>query len=266
MENRIDKLFKKLKSNDETAVIPFIPIHWPETNKTVKIVELALEAGAHAIELGVPFSDPMADGATNQLAYQEALENGSNMEELFKIVADLRQKKIAKPIIAFSYFNPIYQYGLENFVTKAKEVSLDGVIIVDLPPEESEYFSKLSIKHNLYQILLLAPTSTDIRIKNVAKQARGFIYCVSVSGITGVRENFSSDLESFVQKIKEQTDVPVVIGFGVSSKAHVKFISEVAEGAIVGSAFVESIRSNQSHDQYGKITEFIQNLVEVNNE
>ena len=266
MTNRIDMLFNKLALNNETALIPFVPINWPSPNQTVEIVEEALNAGAHAIELGVPFSDPLADGATNQLAYQEALKNGANVQELFKIVNNLRDKNVSKPIIAFSYFNPIHQYGLNNFVNKAKEVGLDGVIVVDLPPEESEVFSKLCIKNNLHQIFLLAPTSTDARIKNVAKQAAGFIYCVSVSGTTGVRENFSQDLIHFVKKIKQQTEVPIVIGFGISTKQHIKFVSKIAHGAVVGSAFVESIRANQKGDQSGKISEFIQNLVEVNNE
>ena len=134
--NRIDALFNTLSLNNETALIPFIPINWPSADQTIQIVENALDAGAHAIELGVPFSDPLADGATNQLAYQEALNNGASMQELFKIVQDLRIRKIEKPIIAFSYFNPIHQYGLQNFANKAKEVGLDGVIVVDLPPEE----------------------------------------------------------------------------------------------------------------------------------
>tara|TARA_Y100001970_G_scaffold272472_1_gene369223 strand:- start:7870 stop:8697 length:828 start_codon:yes stop_codon:yes gene_type:complete len=266
MTNRIDILFNELSLNNETAVIPFVPISWPSPNQTEEIVEEALNAGAHAIELGVPFSDPLADGATNQLAYQEALKNGANMQELFKIVNNLRNKNVNKPIIAFSYFNPIHSYGLKNFASKAKEVGLDGVIVVDLPPEESEMFSKLCINNDLHQIFLLAPTSTDIRIRNVTEQASGFIYCVSVSGTTGVRENFSQDLIHFVEKIKQHTEVPIVIGFGISSKQHIEFVSKIANGAVVGSAFVESIRANQEGDQYRKITEFIQNLVEVNNE
>ena len=266
MTNRIDILFNELKLNNKTALIPFVPINWPSSNQTVQIVEEAFNAGAHAIELGIPFSDPLADGATNQLAYQEALNNGANMEELFKIVNNLRNKEINKPIIAFSYFNPIHQYGLKNFTDKAKEVGLDGVIVVDLPPEESEIFSQLCINNDLHQIFLLAPTSTDARIKNVTKQATGFIYCVSVSGTTGVRDNFSQDLIHFVEKIKQHTEIPIVIGFGISNKQHIEFVSKIANGAVVGSAFVESIRANIKDDQYGKITEFIQNLVEVNNE
>ncbi|MAX11310.1 MAG: tryptophan synthase subunit alpha [Chloroflexi bacterium] len=266
MMNRIDALFNTLSLNNETALIPFIPINWPSADQTIQIVENAFDAGAHAIELGVPFSDPLADGATNQLAYQEALNNGASMQELFKIVQELRDRKIEKPIIAFSYFNPIHHYGLQNFANKAKEVGLDGVIVVDLPPEESKIFSELCVENNLHQIFLLAPTSTDARIENVTKQATGFIYCVSVSGTTGVRENFSQDLIHFVEKIKRHTQVPIVIGFGISSNKHIKFVSKIADGAVVGSAFVESIRANQEKDQYVKITEFIQNLVEVNNE
>ena len=266
MMNRIDILFKETLSSNETALIPFIPINWPKADQTIQIVEEAFNAGAHAIELGVPFSDPLADGATNQLAYQEALSNGANMEELFRIVNTLRRKGINKPIIAFSYFNPIHHYGLQNFVNKSKEVGLDGVIVVDLPPEESEIFTKLCKKDDLHQIFLLAPTSTKKRIKKVTEQATGFIYCVSVSGTTGVRENFSQDLIHFVDNIKQQTKVPIVIGFGISSKKHIEFVSKIANGAVVGSAFVESIRANQAGEQYGKITEFIQNLVEVNNE
>jgi len=266
MMNRIDTLFNTLSLNNQTALIPFIPINWPTADQTIQIVENALDAGAHAIELGVPFSDPLADGATNQLAYQEALNNGASMQELFKIVETLRNKKIEKPIVVFSYFNPIHQYGLQNFVNKAKEVGLDGVIVVDLPPEESKIFSELCSENSLHQIFLLAPTSTDARIENVTKQATGFIYCVSVSGTTGVRENFSEDLIHFVEKIKLHTKVPIVIGFGISSKKHIEFVRKIADGAVVGSAFVESIRVNQEKDQYGKIAEFIQNLVEVNNE
>ena len=266
MMNRIDILFKETLLSNETALIPFIPINWPKAEQTIQIVEEAFNAGAHAIELGVPFSDPLADGATNQLAYQEALSNGANMEELFRIVNTLRRKGINKPIIAFSYFNPIHHYGFQNFVNKSKEVGLDGVIVVDLPPEESEIFTKLCKKDDLHQIFLLAPTSTKKRIKKVTEQAAGFIYCVSVSGTTGVRENFSQDLIHFVDNIKQQTKVPIVIGFGISSKKHIEFVSKIANGAVVGSAFVESIRANQAGEQYGKITEFIQNLVEVNNE
>ncbi|MDG1990647.1 MAG: tryptophan synthase subunit alpha [Dehalococcoidia bacterium] len=264
MNNKIDKLFDKLKVDKSIALIPFVPINWPSKEDTVSIVETALNAGAHAIELGIPFSDPLADGTTNQNAYQEALKNGANINSLFQIVKKLRNNKIEKPIIAFSYYNPIYKFGTELFLKQAQESGLDGVIVVDLPPEESQKFSILAKKYNLHQIYLLAPTSDMNRIKLVAKQATGFIYCVSVSGTTGVREDFSDELINFISQVKKQTDLPIAIGFGVSKKKHIDFIANIADGAIVGSAFVENIRNSSSADRSFKISEFVKNLVEVN--
>lgn len=264
MENKIDELFHRLRANKSTALIPFVPINWPSKEDTVSIVEAALNAGAHAIELGIPFSDPLADGTTNQNAYQEALENGANVSNLFQIVKKLRNKKIEKPIIAFSYYNPIHKFGTELFLKQAQESGLDAVIIVDLPPEESHQFSKLAKKHNVHQIYLLAPTSDTDRIKLVSQQATGFIYCVSVSGTTGIREDFSDALVHFISKVKKYTDLPIAIGFGVSKKKHIDFIANIADGAIVGSAFVEEIRNSSYSDRSLKITEFVKNLVEVN--
>ena len=264
MNSRIDQLFINLKKNKQFAVIPFIPINWPGTDDTISIAEKALSAGADAIELGIPFSDPLADGVTNQLAYQEALKNGSKVDNLFKIVDKLRTRNIKKPLIAFSYFNPIYRYGIEKFMINAEVSGLDAIIIVDLPPEESIDFSQLAKKHKIHQIFLLAPNSNEKRIESVIKLASGFLYCVSVAGTTGVRDNFSTDLETFVNKIKTKTDIPIVIGFGISKKEHIKFIKKIADGAVVGSAFVETIRNSNNENQRDlKISEFIHNLVEV---
>jgi tryptophan synthase alpha chain len=263
VNNKIDKLFDKMRADKSLALIPFVPINWPSKEDTVSIVETALNAGAHAIELGIPFSDPLADGITNQKAYQEALENGANVSNLFQIVKKLRNKRIEKPIIAFSYYNPIYKFGSELFFKQAQESGLDGVIVVDLPPEESHQFSILAKKHNVHQIYLLAPTSDIDRIKLVAQQATGFIYCVSISGTTGTREDFSDELVHFISKVKKQTDLPIAIGFGVSKKKHIDFIANIADGAIVGSAFVEHIRNSSNTNRSSKITEFVRNLVEV---
>ena len=241
MMNRIDTLFNTLSLNNQTALIPFIPINWPTADQTIQIVENALDAGAHAIELGVPFSDPLADGATNQLAYQEALNNGASMQELFKIVETLRNKKIEKPIVVFSYFNPIHQYGLQNFVNKAKEVGLDGVIIPDLIVEDSSDLLAYSKEYGVGLIFLMSPLCSPERIHRIVNASHTFIYLISSLGTTGMRQTIRSELADLVANIKAVKPVPVVVGFGISHTDHLKTVCSFSDGAVVGSYLIKQI-------------------------
>lgn len=240
MISRIEKTFKELKKKGRKAFIPYIMAGDPSLDKTKETVLLLEECGADIVELGVPFSDPLADGPTIQRASERALKNGVTLRKVISHVKDIRQTTRI-PIVLMTYFNPVFKYGVENFIKNAKIAGVDGVIIPDLPPDEAKDFIKLSREAALDTIFLLAPTSTEDRIKKVIKVSKGFIYYVSITGITGTTLLLDGSMEVLISKIKRYTDKPVAVGFGVSTPEEASAVARVSDGVIVGSAIVKKL-------------------------
>lgn len=242
--NRIDATLKATTESNKIALAPFITVGFPNIDTSVNIAEAILRSGSDFLELGVPFSDPMAEGPTIQQTSSQALEQGVNVGTCIKVVKRLRDRAIEAPLILMGYFNPFLQYGQNEFVRDAANAGVDGLIVPDLPCEEATTFNQLCQDHNLHLIPLLAPTSTNERIEQACKHASGFIYCVSVTGVTGARANLRNGVVQLVNRIRRYTDLPVLVGFGVSTPSHVKEIGRSADGVIVGSALLDAINKS----------------------
>ena len=240
MTSRIDKTFKRLKKEGKKAFIPYIMAGDPSLQRTKDIVLLFEKCGADIVELGVPFSDPLADGPTIQRASERALKNGVTLRKVISLVKDVRQKTRI-PIVLMTYYNPVFKYREDDFIKDAKDAGVDGVIVPDLPPDEAENFIKISKKTSLNTIFLLAPTSTEDRIKKVIRASSGFIYYVSITGITGAALLLDGSMEVSISNIKKYTDKPIAVGFGVSTPLEATAVAKVSDGVIVGSAIVKRI-------------------------
>ena len=241
MQNRIDTKLRALRDSGQTALVPFITIGFPDVSTSEALAEVILDSGADMLELGIPFSDPLADGTTIQRTSFQALRQGVNLGTSLEVLRRLRSRGVEAPLIFMGYFNPFLRYGLERFVQDAAEEGLDGIIVPDLPPEEAGYFNELCGAHGIHLIPLLAPTSTDQRIALACEAARGFIYCVSLTGVTGARRELASGISDLVSRIRRQTQLPVLVGFGVSRWEHVKAIGQFADGAVVASALLDAV-------------------------
>ena len=262
---RISQVFSHLKEQDRKAFVPFITAGDPDLATTTKLLAELARAGAGIIELGVPFSDPMADGPVIQRASERALENEFGLDEIFQLVEQFRRES-ETPIILFSYFNPLLQYGFKRLCQEAKRVGIDGVLVTDLTPEEATEFSAELRAHDLDMIFLIAPTSTDVRLRLVAKHASGFIYAVSRAGVTGTRQSVSSEAEKLVRRMRAFSDLPIVVGFGISSPSQVAEVEKYADGVVVGSAIVAEIeRAKGRDDLVAHIGEFALSLMPVLN-
>ncbi|MSQ24774.1 MAG: tryptophan synthase subunit alpha [Dehalococcoidia bacterium] len=240
-EGRIERRFAELKAEGRTGLIAYLTVGFPSVEATLQLVPAVVEAGADMIELGVPFSDPLADGATVQRASQAALAQKVTLETCLQVCARLRQRLPLVPLLLMGYYNPILALGVERFAQKAREAGADGVIVPDLPPEEAGPLLAACRSHGLRVIFLLAPTSTDERMEQVGRVASGFIYCVSLTGVTGARTALPADLSSFLSRVRRRSPLPLAVGFGVSSAEHVRTIGKHAEAAIVGSALLNAI-------------------------
>jgi tryptophan synthase alpha chain len=241
--NRIDQKFIELKSRKQKAFIAFITAGYPNLSTTAKLVIELEKKGVDIIELGVPFSDPLADGQVIQEASGYALQKGANLVKILDLVRKLR-KNTNLPICLMSYYNPIFCFREKHFVARAVAAGVDGVIIPDLPIEEAKGFIDYANKKGLANICFVAPTSSVARIKAISKIARGFIYYVSLTGVTGSRRNLNPDLKFSLAKIKKITLKPVCVGFGISSADQVKEVAKFADGVIIGSAIVGKIKEN----------------------
>lgn len=253
--------FKELKKKGRIALVNYVTAGDPSPGLTADLVIKLADSGADIIELGVPFSDPMADGPVIQLASERALKKGTTLGMVLEIVRRIR-KKSGVPIILFGYYNPFFKYGLERFSRDAAQAGADGVLVVDLPPEEAGEFKVHLDRAGLDLIFLLAPTSTGERIGLVAKNASGFVYLVSVTGITGVRPDMDYSLEDLTSEIRQHTGLPVGVGFGISSPEQVSRIAAYADAVIVGSAIVRIIEKHgENRDElFEELSGFVNGL------
>jgi tryptophan synthase alpha chain len=237
--SKIERTFERLKSKGQAALICYLMAGDPDLETTEALVIKMAESGADIIELGVPYSDPLADGPTIQAASQRALQKGVNLREVFKLAQ--RLEGIAAPVVVMTYFNPVFRYGLKAFAEDCQRSAIAGVIIPDLPPEEAGPWMREARKRKLDTIFLAAPTSPPERIKRVSQFSRGFIYYVSLTGVTGVQERLSIELQPAVRRIREQSQKPVAVGFGISTPEQAGEVSRFADGVIMGSAIVKII-------------------------
>jgi len=262
MKNRIDKKFKQLKNEKRGGFIPFIVAGDPNLETTKDLILLLAEMGASVIELGVPFSDPVADGVTIQASAERALQNSVGVKDVLRTVAEVRAEGCETPVILFSYFNPILQFGLEKLASEMKTVGADGILITDLIPEEAEDYRKILAEKDLALIMLAAPTSSDERLKKICDKASGFVYAVSRAGVTGARSDLSHDAETLIERLRKLTDLPIAVGFGISTAAQMKEVWRYADAAVVGSAIVKEIeRSADSPDIVKNVREFVEGLL-----
>ena len=248
---RIANKFRELAKAGELGLIAYITAGDPSLEASEKIVLAAAEAGADVIELGVPFSDPLADGPTIQRASERALRAGTTLAGVLGLVRRLRAHTQA-PLVLFSYFNPILQMGLEKFADAAASAGADGVLATDLTPEESAEYREVMRSRRLDTIFLAAPTSTDARLAQIAGVSSGFLYVISRTGVTGVRESLPEELPGLVRRIRKFTSLPIAVGFGISLPTHVTVLGGIADAAVVGSAFVAEVEKAGSADAAAK--------------
>ena len=257
---RIEDAFSKLKRERRKGFIPFITAGDPDLATTEQLLITLANSGATIIELGVPFSDPMADGPVIQRASERALKNDFGLPEILDTVARVR-KQIDTPIILFSYYNPLLQFGLQRIAEAAKEAGLDGVLVTDLTPEESGEFEAELHAVGLDMIFLVAPTSTDERLQLVAQHASGFIYAVSRAGVTGARSRVSAEAEKLVNRMRRFSELPIAVGFGISNADQVRDVQRYADAVVVGSAIVaEMERLSDAQDLPQRIGQFLAEL------
>jgi tryptophan synthase alpha chain len=238
--NAIDTVFAALKARGETALIPFMTMGDPDLKTSVALVQAAEAAGAHMIELGVPYSDPLADGPVIQRASERARKNRIGLTDCMAVASKAREQGVTMPFILFTYFNPALQLGLERFFDLLKEHGFSGVIIPDLPLEEDAETRAFAESSGIHLIPLVAPTS-QARVERIAAQAKGFVYCVSSLGVTGVRSSFHDGIDDFLRTVRRAATVPICIGFGISSREHAERFAGQADGVIVGSAIVRQV-------------------------
>jgi tryptophan synthase alpha chain len=258
--NRIDKKFRELKKEHKKAFIAFITCGYPNLSVTEKLILEFAKIGVDIVELGVPFSDPLADGPVIQQSSQEALKKNVHLIDILNLVKRAR-KVVDMPICLMTYYNPIFCFGEERFCERAKGSGVDGVIIPDLPPEEGRPFIKCANKAGIDVIFFLSPTSSLERIKFISRVSKGFIYYVSLTGVTGMRKTLPGELISSIAEIKKHIHKPVCVGFGVSNPFQVKQICKLADGVIVGSAIVKKIKDNiGAPDLIKRVSAFVRSL------
>ena len=246
--NRIKKTFDKLYKDNKKALGIFVTAGDPDFESSLKLVTNLPDNGADFLEIGMPFSDPMADGPSIQLSSQRALKSGMNLNKCLSLIKIFREKNSHTPVILMGYYNPIYKFGKEKFIKNCIELGVDALIIVDLPPEEDDEFYFESEKNNLSMIRLVTPTTDEKRLKKVLLNATGFVYYVSITGITGTQAPDIKNVEDNIKKIREVTDLPIVIGFGIRSPTQAALMSEVSDGVVIGSAVVDLIKKTLDND------------------
>ncbi|MBL7208628.1 MAG: tryptophan synthase subunit alpha [Dehalococcoidia bacterium] len=233
--SRIDSVFSR---PGRTSLIPYVTVGYPSIEATLKVVPLLASSGCDIVELGIPFSDPLADGVTIQKASFCALENGVTPHICLEVAKEL-SRKVSIPLVFMTYFNPVFNYGLEEFCGNCANSGVSGLIIPDLPPDEGSELEAVSRRRDIDLVYLLSPTSTEERIRLVADRSRGFIYLVSVTGVTGARNSLPADLQAFVARVKQVAKQPLCVGFGISTPEQARQVADVADGVIVGSRIIQ---------------------------
>ncbi len=258
--SRIAAAFARARAEGRIAFMPFLTVGYPDFETSIRLVRAMVEAGADAIELGVPFSDPLADGPTVQRANQAALAAGATPRMAIDAVRQLRAAGVEQPLILMGYCNTFLAYGEERMILDAAEAGADGFILVYLPPEESDETVARCRAKGLDLIYLVAPTSDDTRIAEITRRASGFVYCVGVVGVTSAREALAPELPAFLRRLRERTDLPLAVGFGISKREHVVALRGLADGAVVGSAIIDIIESSPRSEREKRVRDYVEVL------
>ncbi len=237
---RIQAVFARAKAEQRAAFMPYHAMGYPDRAQTLEVIRTLGDVGAELFEIGIPHSDPLADGPTVQTATYTALTQGTTVADCLAMCRELRTAGMEQPFCAMTYYNPLFAYGVQRFVDDAAAAGIDGLIVPDLPPEEAEELEAACRQAGLATIYLLAPTSTEDRIRSVASHSTGFIYLVSVTGITGVRSDLPPDLADFVARVRRHTNLPLAVGFGIATGEQAAAVARIADGVIVGSALVKA--------------------------
>ena len=259
-EQRIRHMFDIVREQNRPGLIVFVTAGFPDMDTTLELVPALVAAGADAVELGVPFSDPLAEGPIIQESSFRALQNGTSLDDCLKATEILRDKIPDTPLILMGYYNPIYSYGLVSFTDRCQQSEVDGLIVVDLPGFEATPMAAECKTRNISMIPLLAPTSTDASIRDSCSGASGFVYCISVTGVTGVRDQVSDRSFDLLDRVKTHTDLPLAVGFGISSRAHVEEVGNNAEGAVVGSALIKVMLDSPREELVERASLFVAGL------
>ena len=258
--SRIDTTFAKLKQSNRKALIPFITAGDPSPELTVPLLHALVDAGADVLELGVPFSDPMADGPTIQRASERALKLGVSLRSVLNMVAEFRKQDATTPVVLMGYGNPIESMGWEVFAQRCAEVGVDGALTVDFPPEESHDAFEHLQRHNIAPIFLLAPTTNETRIKQVAKLARGYVYYVSLKGVTGSGSIDLSAIEDKMPQLRKHIELPIGVGFGIRDAMTAKAVAKLCDGVVVGSRIVQEIEDSTAQNVVENVSRLVQEL------
>jgi tryptophan synthase alpha chain len=261
--NRIVAKFAQLKSAQKKGLVVYIGAGDPNLQATRDLTLAFDQAGVAVVELGVPFSDPLADGLVNQLAAQRGLESGTTPPKLLATIAEIREQSQV-PIVLYIYFNLIHKVGLEKFIADCAQAGVDGLLVLDLPPEESDNYEALMRKHGLCHIYLVAPTTPEDRMEKIVKRGSGFIYYISREGVTGMQTSVASNLSSQVAKLRSHTSLPIAIGFGISNPEQAKAVASEGDACVVGSAIVNQIAANgKSPELVAKVGAFVKSLADA---
>ena len=258
--DRIAQKFKQLDGEGRTGLILFLTAGCPDLEATLELVPALAEAGADCIELGVPFSDPLADGTTIQASSFQALGNGVTLDSCISLVARLRDRLPDTPLVLMGYYNPILSYGLQRFGDDAHRAGVDGVIVADLPSDEAGPLLEVCVPRGIHIIPLLAPTSTDQRVERACRVASGFIYCVSLTGVTGAREELPGGVFKLIERVRRHTELPLAVGFGVSRREHVESIGRYAQAAVVGSGLIRVIMDSPREEMVDRARRYVREL------
>lgn len=258
--NHLEAELKRGSQSDPVRIAPFVTVGFPDVEATLEMVPALEQAGAAVIELGIPFSDPLAEGPTIQKSSFHALEQGVTLADCLEVAAELRRRGVRIPLVLMGYYNPFLAFGLEAVAAEAKKSGVDGFIIPDLPVDEIGPMLEACQRHEIALIPLLAPTSTDERIKEACASARGFIYCVGLLGVTGARAEPSPEAVTLVERVRKNTSLPLAVGFGISRKEHVDALADTVDAVAVGSALVDVVADAAPGERVTKVKAFMEGL------
>ncbi len=258
--SRIGDALDAIRKEGRPALLPFVTAGYPTMETSEATIHAMVEAGADGFEIGIPFSDPIADGTTVQRTSQVSLANGTTLDDCIALVQRLRASGVTVPLMLMGYFNPVVKYGIERYVTDCAEAGVDGFIIPDLPIEESDRIQSICRQHGRDLIFMVAPTSTERRLELVGERGSGFVYCVSVRGVTGARESVAEGLGEYLDRIRQHVDIPLLVGFGISTPEHVREVGRHADGVIVASAMINYLDTLPEADQPRGAASFVHYL------